>query len=521
MARRTTKTPGPTVATGPNDGSQRLVALSVTSKNQTHPYLIHDGPVSDEAAWTVPELCKAYEWPNDLGGGGTIALIHLRGGWLTSDITKFFAAQGLAGKEPKVTDHSLDGAAADNGNSSAPNEGEAGAALDEADAEVALDIQIAGAAYAVATGKPASIRVYWAKDLATGLRAATADECDVCCITWGADEQSWGRAAADVFNAAAKAAVDSGMIIVAAAGDNDSSDGGSTPANVDFPASSPYVIGCGGTTRLKAPEPGEPREIVWNNNPGDADGKGTGGGFSEFFAIPDWQLGTVQATMRMVPDVAAHADPRTGYKIFVHGSQLAIGGTSAATALYAGLFASFGPKRGFITPELYKNQVCFNDIEGGDNGKFRALVGPDPCTGLGSPRATRLAQRVGSAEAALQRVRRQLGSFATPCLCQPSAPTIPSLTLAPRVAPPPPFRCVPTTGGKFLKYYYDPTTGAYTGGPDIVDASACAEQSTPHIATAPFKCIPTTGGEFLKYYYDPTTRAYTKGPDIVDASKCQ
>jgi hypothetical protein len=114
------------------------VALSATSKNQTHPYLIHDGPVSDEAAWTVPELCKAYEWPNDLAGGGTIALIHLRGGWLPGDITKFFAAQGLAGKEPKVTDHSLDGAAADNGNSSAPNEAEAGAALDEADAEVAL-----------------------------------------------------------------------------------------------------------------------------------------------------------------------------------------------------------------------------------------------------------------------------------------------------------------------------------------------------------------------------------------------
>ena len=56
--------------------------------------------------------------------------------------------------------------------------------------------------------------------------------------------------------------------------------------------------------------------------------------------------------MRMVPDVAAHADPTTGFEIFVYGDARVIGGTSAAAALYAGLFASFGQKRGFITPEL-------------------------------------------------------------------------------------------------------------------------------------------------------------------------
>src|SRR5260221_720369 len=82
------------------------------------------------------------------------------------------------------------------------------------------------------------------------------------------------------------AGVDNGMIIVAGSGDNDWSDGGPTPANVDFPASSPYVIGCGGTTRNKAPKDGEPIEKVWNANPGDPDGEGTGGGFSEFFPIP-------------------------------------------------------------------------------------------------------------------------------------------------------------------------------------------------------------------------------------------
>ncbi len=485
MARR----PSKAVPTSPNNGSQRLAALSATSKNQPHPYVVHDGPVSDAAAWTVPELCKAYDWPNDLAGGGTIALIHIRGGWVPSDIAKYFVAQGLPGKEPRVTDHFLDGGPTNGSDPSTEKETGAEVALDEADAEVAADIQIAGASYAVATGKPATIRVYWAPDLSAGLRAATADECDVCCITWGADERSWRRAATDEFNAAAKAAVDSGMIIVAAAGDNDSSDGGPTPANVDFPASSPYVIACGGTTRFKAPGPGEPSEIVWNNNPGHADGKGTGGGFSEFFAIPDWQLGTVQASMRMVPDVAAHADPRTGYKILVHGKELAIGGTSAATALFAGLFASFGPKRGFITPELYKNQVCFNDIEGGDNGKFRALVGPDPCTGLGSPRAAALVRRVGSAEAALQRVRRQLkraqadrrslGSESKPTCCAGCRPVDPSQpALTPRTITYP--RYYPCENGRQKVVYLDDH-----GEPTIIRYEPCQPTLTPRVITYP------------------------------------
>jgi hypothetical protein len=115
--------------------------------------------------------------------------------------------------------------------------------------------------------------------------------------------------------------------------------------------------------------------------------------------------------MRMVPDVAAHADPHTGYRIFVGDKPYVIGGTSAATALYVGLFAAFGRKRGFITPELYKIQVCFNDIRAGDNGMFRAMVGPDPCTGIGSPSADLLAKRIGSDAAALVRVRRQLNEI--------------------------------------------------------------------------------------------------------------
>jgi hypothetical protein len=421
-----------------DESDRRLSSPRAISKNRVHPY----SQAGDGAGWTVPEICEAYTWPKGLegkglAGGGTIAIIHLGGGWRQADIDEFFTDPALDGKRPHVSDHSVDGVT-QNGPSDPPS---------QADLEVALDIQIAGASYAVATGQSATIRVYSGPQNPEGLiaavGAATTDECDVCCITWGADEQTWGKPAADAFNAAAKAAVDNGMIIVAASGDNDSSDGGPTPANVDFPASSPYVVGCGGTKLFKGredhDEKGRPklREEVWNDKPGLADGRGTGGGFSEFFPIPDWQLGTVQARRRMVPDVAAHADPLTGYRIFVGGQPRIVGGTSAATALYAGLFAAFGPKRGFITPELYKNQVCFNDIRDGDNGMFRAMVGPDPCTGIGSPRADLLAKRIGSDAATLARVRRQLKEAqaqTAPCPCQSTGYSGSIPTLVPRVA---------------------------------------------------------------------------------------
>src|SRR5262245_57039249 len=185
---------------------------------------------------------------------------------------------------------------------------------------------------------------------------------------------------------AATAATAAGMVVFAASGDNDSSDGGPNRANVDLPASAPHVIGCGGTTKTPT------AETVWNNDPGNPSGEGTGGGYSNLFKpMPPWQLGAPHGRGRMVPDVAANADPNTGYKIILHGKEIPIGGTSAVAPLYAGLFAAFGTKLGYVTPELWQNHLCFNDITVGDNGAFRALVGPDPCTGLGSPIGAKLA----------------------------------------------------------------------------------------------------------------------------------
>ena len=99
---------------------------------------------------------------------------------------------------------------------------------------------------------------------------------------------------------------------------------------------------------------------------------------------------------RMVPDVAANADPDTGYEIYFHGSTQVIGGTSAVAPLYAGLFAAFGKKLGAAAagPALWANKSAFVDVVSGDNGTYHAAAGPDPCSGLGAPVGSVLASEL-------------------------------------------------------------------------------------------------------------------------------
>ena len=371
--------------------------LHLVRKNGVHPYIKRPSAgrgAGGKPLGPLPALCAAYDWPTDAPGGGVIAIIELGGGWTQADVTQFFTNANLPA--PNITDVSVDGT-----NNSQCNP------QNDADGEVALDIQVAGAAYAVATGKPANIRVYWSQDITKAVAAATADGCDVCSISWGADEASWGAAAGDALEQTAAAATAAGMVVFAASGDNDSSDGGPGRANVDLPASAPHVIGCGGTTK---PHTGE--ETVWNNDPRRTTGEGTGGGYSTLFPMPSWQAGAPHGPGRMVPDVAANADPNTGYEIILYGASTVVGGTSAVAPLYAGLFASFGTKLGFVTPELYLNSACFHDVIHGDNGAFRARMGADPCTGLGSPIGEILEERIQPAAIQASRVRTLLAENA-------------------------------------------------------------------------------------------------------------
>ncbi len=184
-----------------------------------------------------------------------------------------------------------------------------------------------------------------------------------------------------------------GMVVFAASGDNDSSDGGPTPANVDAPSSCPHAVGCGGTYKTTTVE------TVWNDSPGADQRRRHRRRLLHHLSRTELAnrrarrrpLNSPYGKGRMVPDVSGDADPNTGYDVVVHGTTTVVGGTSAVAPLYAGLFAAFGKKLGFVTPSLYQNQADFNDITGGGNGLYNAAPGPDPCTGIGSPIGNKLA----------------------------------------------------------------------------------------------------------------------------------
>lgn len=331
------------------------------------------GPAGAEAAgspaWKVIDLLAAYNWPKNQPGGGVIAILANNGGWRQTDLDQFFPSIGQP--SPNVVNVPNDAA-----NNPGSNQG--------GDVELAIDIQLAAASYSYATGQPAQIRVYFVPLYVDCITAAANDDCDVLSLSWGQNESMWTQSQAAAVEAAAQAATEQNkMVILAASGDRDSSDGGPGSKNVDVPSSCPHIIACGGTTKTATDE------VVWNETPGNEQsgvGTGTGGGFSSLFqSLPGWQIGAPNGPGRMVPDVAAHADQRNGYKLVLDGQEVNLGGTSAVAPLYAGLFASFGRKLGFISDLLWRNPICFNDITVGDNGAFRADRGPDPCTGLGTP----------------------------------------------------------------------------------------------------------------------------------------
>jgi kumamolisin len=336
-------------------------------------------------AYTPKQVAQAYAFPNGTGANQTIALIELGGGFKSADLQKYWRQLSL--NNVTVSAVSVDGAGnAPTGDPDGP------------DGEVMLDIEVAGA-----VAPNAKIAVYFAPNTDQGfldaINAAIHDQNrkpSVISISWGGPEDHWTPQALDAFNAAFHDAALLGISVCAAAGDSGSSDGESSGNHVDFPASSPYVLACGGT-KLVAANGTITSETVWNDG---TQGGATGGGVSAYFAKPSYQSGVSvpahtsadNAGGRGVPDVSGVADPETGYKIIVDGEQGVIGGTSAVAPLWAGLIAllnqQLGKNIGWFQPQLYgalTQHKCLRDIVSGTNGAFKAVPGWDPCTGLGSP----------------------------------------------------------------------------------------------------------------------------------------
>lgn len=337
------------------------------------------------------KLATLYDFPTGVDGTGvTIALIELGGGYSATDNQAAFKAMGL--KTPRVVAVSVDGARNKTGS--------------DADGEVALDIQVAGG---VAPG--AEIAVYFAPNTDAGFSDAISQAAhdgttkpSVISISWGGPESSWSAQAVSAMNSALQDAAAMGISVYVASGDSLATDGvDDGMAHVDFPASSPWAIGCGGT-HIAVSGNTISAEMVWNDSL--EGGGGTGGGISDLFSIPAFQnTVTLPPSVnggrkgRGVPDVAGNAAPGSGYLVVVGGKKEVVGGTSAVAPLWAGLTALINQKAavpvGFLPDFLY-GQIKIGrkltvEITSGNNKPANTQIGYqagpvwNACTGLGRP----------------------------------------------------------------------------------------------------------------------------------------
>jgi kumamolisin len=374
-----------------------VLGLDNRPQAQTH-FRIYSETRSSETpqiSYTPPQVATLYDFPSSVDcKDQCIGIIELGGGYQTEAIQTYFSNLGLPA--PNVTSVSVDGGANQpTGNANGP------------DGEVDLDIEVAAS---VAPG--VHTVVYFAPNTDAGFLDAittaihdTTNRPSVLSISWGGPESSWTQQAMQAMNAAFQDAAALGITVCCASGDNGSTDSVEDgKVHVDFPASSPYALACGGT-RLTASSSGTiESEVVWNDG---SNGGASGGGVSDVFALPSWQqnAGVPPSANpgghigRGVPDVAGDADPETGYQVLVDGQQFVIGGTSAVAPLWAGLIAIanhlLGHSVGYLNPTLYNLgsganafhdiTIGNNDIGDAPNGAYQAQPGWDPCTGLGSP----------------------------------------------------------------------------------------------------------------------------------------
>ena len=363
--------------------------------------------------FTPVQVAQLYDFPKNADGTNQcIAIIELGGGFKSKDVQRYFKTT-LNRKAPKVVAISVDGGLnKPTGDSSGP------------DGEVMLDIEVAGA-----VAPKSTLAVYFAPNTDQGFYNAIAAAVhdtrynpSVISISWGGPESSWSQQSLTEFDTLFQDAATLGVTVCAASGDNGSTDGVTDGLqHVDFPASSPFALACGGTN-LTAANGQYGNEVVWNeiaNNEG-----ATGGGVSDFFPKPAYQADAPNLAVppsknpgkfigRGVPDVSGDADPVTGYDVYVDGQASVIGGTSAVAPLWAGLTACInqllGKRVGALTSLLYTQVApapglaAFHDITIGNNGAFSAGPGWDPCTGWGSPIGSAIASALaGKAAAARQ-----------------------------------------------------------------------------------------------------------------------
>lgn len=371
---------------------------------------------------SLRQLASAYDLPIQADcSSQTIGLIELGGGYHPHDIAAFCHANQLPTPRIAVVQvnggrnrpapttaiqHMLDCV---NGQTRLSEAALQSAAIEAAQAtvEVTMDLAILaglapGAHLVLYFGTADEQGIYHA------LSQAIHDQThrpDILSISWGEPEPAVSETYLFAIDRLLQVASHLGITVCASSGDagahNNSPD--HLPA-VNFPASSPYCLACGGTTaHLKtaahAPDAAEiVEEVVWNATHFGFKGA-TGGGVSRYFPLPPWQQrahvppSPFDKPGRGVPDVAGPADPRCGFQIQMAGRSFTTAGTSAAAPLWAALLAqcnhALGHRCGHIHDHLYHighHQLAgLRPVTSGHNDAYQAGPGWNPCTGYGTP----------------------------------------------------------------------------------------------------------------------------------------
>lgn len=365
--------------------------------------------------FTPTQVAQAYNFPTDVQGEGqTIGIIQLGGGYVLSCLDEYFSTlnviQGSNLKTPEIIDMDCGGQNNPGKNSLY-------------DLEVCGNIEMVGA-----VANKAKQVIYFSDQEELGSEKAFLDAVAgavhdsenspaIISISWGSKEESHTKAFIELMDEILLEAFHKGITVCAATGDTGSSDCSNPTApppdklaHVDFPASSPWVLACGGT--ILTTDGSRPTgEVVWNE--GRLLGA-TGGGVSDHFDCPDYQkdAGILPESIndghigRGIPDVAGNASRQSGYALKINQCQYTFfGGTSAVAPLWAALIAILNKKLntrlGFINDDLYridKSMGVFKDITEGNNQNipevpgYSAGPGWDACTGLGTPNGEKLYQ---------------------------------------------------------------------------------------------------------------------------------
>ena len=259
--------------------------------------------------------------------------------------------------------------------------------------EIALDVQWSHATAPLARLILIEAPDSSSKSLLAAIKLANTMGPGVVSMSFGTSEGNWTAAVDSTFTLG-------NMSYVASAGDSG--------AEVQWPAVSPHVVAVGGS-RLTYTGEGARSEVAWS---------GTGGGVSSYTPIPSYQTSAVPGmgapAHRSVSDVTFNADPRSGQYLatIARGttsiSWLSAGGTSLATAQWAGIIAIANAQRARTSqpplgaphvllyaiaaqPALYAQD--FDDITQGSDGSCAscfAEIGYDPPTGIGTPNVASL-----------------------------------------------------------------------------------------------------------------------------------